>query len=209
VTDATPTGSWTANAQVSLWDGTTAHVLKPFGAIDAAPYDVEAIYAGAGPGTYSIRVEENDGGGQATLSAGTMSVSGTQCDAGCGASTPAAPPVADGTVGTPMRLGKGAGQNELTVTIDDATCSSTRAVVLFGNIGNYTGYQGAVTGCDLGTGPTGTITAPSGSVWFNVVWVNDAGAAGHPGSSSEGSRDWSSAGLCGVVEDDPSDAVCN
>ena len=37
VTDPTTTGSWGVNAQVSLWDGATAHVLKPFGAVDAAP----------------------------------------------------------------------------------------------------------------------------------------------------------------------------
>jgi hypothetical protein len=209
VTDAAPTGSWSANAQVSLWDGTTAHVLKPFGAADAAPYDVRGIYNASGPGTYSIRVEENNGGGEATLSEATLSISSTQCDAGCGITTAAAPPVADGSSGAPMRLGKGAGPSELTIAIDDTTCSSTRAVVLFGNIGNYTGYQGAVTGCDIGGGPTGTFTAPSGSVWFNVLWVNDTGAAGHPGTGSGGSRTWDAAGFCGVVADDPSDATCN
>lgn len=209
VTDAAPNGSWTANARVSLWDGTTAYVLKPYGAPDGAPYDVSSIYDAGGPGTYALRLEENGGGGQATLSAGAMSVTGTQCDAGCAVGSPAAPPVADGAVGEPMTLGKGPLPGQLTVTIDDATCSSTRAVVLYGTLGNYAGYQGAVTGCDIGAGPSGTFTAPSGSVWFNVLWVNDAGAAGHPGSGTSGPRSWNAAGLCGVVADDASDAICN
>lgn len=209
VTDATPTGTWTANARVSLWDGTRAYVLKPFGAADTAPYDVRSIYDAGGPGTWSLRLEENDGGGQASLSAATMNVIGIQCDAGCAVAAPAAPPMADGKVGSPMRLSKGTGADELTVTIDGATCASNRAVVLYGSIGNYTGYQGAVTGCDLGAGPVGTITAPAGSVWFNVIWVNDAGAAGHPGFGSSGARTWPAAGLCGSISDDASDAVCN
>jgi hypothetical protein len=209
VTDVTTTGSWGVNAQVSLWDGATAHVLKPFGAVDAAPYDVTAIYEAAGPGTYGLRVEENGAGGQARISAATLTAADVQCDSGCGAAVLPAPPVGDGETGAPVILGKGAGPNELTVTIDAATCSASRAVVVYGTIGNYGAYQGAVSGCDIGTGPTATFTAPGGSVWFNVLWVNDAGEAGHPGFSSAGARSWSAAGLCGVVDDDPSDAVCD
>ncbi|HEX6853246.1 MAG TPA: hypothetical protein VF139_17755 [Candidatus Polarisedimenticolaceae bacterium] len=209
VTDAAPTGTWTANARVSLWDGTRAYVLKPFGAADAAPYDVKASYDAGGPGNWSIRLEENGGGGEARLAAASLTAVGIQCDAGCAVSSPAAPPMADGEIGAPVLFGKGLGPDELTVSIDNATCSSSRAVVLYGSIGNYAGYQGAVTGCDLGAGPIGTITAPAGSVWFNVIWVNDAGAAGHPGFSSSGARTWPAAGLCGSISDDASDAVCN
>ena len=108
-----------------------------------------------------------------------------------------------------MLLGKSGSPNQLTVSIDNATCSASRAVVLYGAIGSYGGYQGAVSGCDLGAGPTGTFVAPAGSVWFNVIWVNDAGAAGHPGFGSSGARAWPAAGLCGTISDDASDPVCN
>lgn len=209
VTDRTPTGSWTANARVLLTKGAQTWQIKPYGAVDAAPYDVRAIYDAGGPGAWSILLEENDGGGTATVGVATLTAVGIQCDAGCAVATPAAPPMADGEVGAPVLFGKGLAPNELTVSIDNATCSSNRAVVLYGGIGNYTGYQGAVTGCDLGAGPIGTIVAPAGSVWFNVIWVNDAGAAGHPGFSNSGARTWPAAGLCGSTSDDASDAVCN
>jgi len=42
-----------------------------------------------------------------------------------------------------------------------------------------------------------------------VVWVNDGGAAGSPGSSSSAPRNWTAAGLCGVLTDDTSDPVCD
>jgi hypothetical protein len=117
--------------------------------------------------------------------------------------------VADGKVGQPVRFGRGAGPNQVTVTIDNATCDSNHAVVLYGTLGNYSGYQGAVTGCNIGAGPTASFTAPAGNVWFNVVWVNDGGAAGSPGSSSTGPRTWPAAGLCGVIDDDTTDPVCD
>jgi hypothetical protein len=98
----------------------------------------------------------------------------------------------------------------LELTLDNATCSAGRAVVVYGNIGDYSTYQGAVDlGCDLGTGPTATVTHAGDNVWFNVIWVNDNDAAGHPGFDSSGARTWSAAGLCGVVSDDTSDAVCD
>ena len=209
VADAPTTGSWNANVAVTLWDGAREFLIKPFGAADAPPYDISAIYDFAGPGNYAVRIEENNGGGRATISNAALSVTGIQCDAGCSVANPPAPPVADGTVGSPVRVGKGPGANELTITLDNTTCSSDRAVVLYGTIGNYTDYQAAPLGCNLGSGPTAVITAPAGSVWFNVLWVNAASAAGHPGFSTAGTRPWTAAGLCGVLSDDTSDAVCN
>jgi hypothetical protein len=117
--------------------------------------------------------------------------------------------MADGKVGQPVRFARGTGPNQVTVTIDNATCDSNHAVVLYGTLGNYSGYQGAVTGCNIGAGPTASFTAPAGNVWFNVVWVNDGGAAGSPGSGSSGARNWRAAGLCGVLTDDTSDPVCD
>ena len=209
VTDRMTDGTWTADARVSLWDGASWHVLKSYGAADTAPYDVKAIYDAAGPGAYAVRLEENGAGGQARISGVTLSVAGIQCAAGCGLASTPAPPVADGTVGSPLTLSKGVGADEVTVAIDSATCSSSHAVMLYGNIGSWGAYQGAVGGCDIGSGPTATITTPDGSIWFNVIWVNNAGAGGHPGFASSGPRTWSAAGLCGLVSDDPSDAVCD
>jgi hypothetical protein len=210
VTAPSTTGSWTGNARVTLWDGSTEYVLKNFGAADAAPYDVTSIYNAAGPGAYELRLEESNGGGLARLSAGTMTADGIECDLGCTSIATPAPPLADGWYGTGIRLGRGAGPDDIVVTIDNATCSDTRAVVLYGNVGDYGSYLGAVdVGCDIGDGPTATITHAGDDIWFNVIWVNSDDAAGHPGWSSSGPRDWDAAGMCGVASDDPADAVCD
>lgn len=85
------TGNWTANAQVSLFDGTTATVLKPFGVADANPYDVTSLYDGAGPGVYEIRVQENGAGGSAQLGAAALTVDTVDCDLGCACGAPVNP----------------------------------------------------------------------------------------------------------------------
>lgn len=210
VTGTASAGSWTANARVSLGDGTTFHVLKPYGAADANPYNVTSIYNAAGPGTYQVRIEENGGGGTAQLSAGSLMVQTIQCDSGCAGAAPPAPPLADGTTGTGLRIGKGAGTNELVFSIDNTTCSSNHAVVLYGTLGNFSGYQGTVdVGCNISTGPTAVVVHAGSNVWFNVIWVNADGEGGHPGFATSGPRTWPAAGLCGVAADDPSDGVCN
>ncbi|UCF81376.1 MAG: PKD domain-containing protein, partial [Acidobacteriota bacterium] len=63
----------------------TATVVKPLGAADANPYDVTGLYTGAG--TYQLQLTEAGkgcgGGGSATLTAGTLSVTApdvTECD---------------------------------------------------------------------------------------------------------------------------------
>jgi hypothetical protein len=209
VTDESTTGSFTANAKVSLWDGSAEHVIKPFGAPDSAPWDITAIYDAAGPGAYELRLEENGAGGSATIADATITATGIDCDAGCGSFSPPAPPVGDGIHGADMTAGKGPAPDSVTIDFDAATCSADHAVVVYGTLGDYGDYQGAPAGCNLGATGAGTVTLPPGSVWFNVIWVNDAGAAGHPGFSSAGARGWTAAGLCGVTSDDPSDAVCN
>jgi hypothetical protein len=210
VTGPTTTGSWTGNARVLLWDGTKEHLLKGAGSVDSGPYDVTEIYNAGGPGTYELRLEENGGGGEARLTGGTMTVEAVQCDLGCTSVAPPAPPVADGYYGTGVTLSNEAGSDEIVFSIDNATCSGSRAIVLYGDIGDFSSYQGAVNlGCDRGTGPTATVTHAGGNVWFNVIWVNEDNAAGHPGYGSGGSRSWSAAGLCGAASDDQADAVCN
>jgi len=139
-----------------------------------------------------------------------MTVEAVQCDLGCTSIAPPAPPMADGYYGAGVTLSNEAGSDEIVFSIDNATCSGSRAVVLYGDIGDYSNYQGAVDlGCDIGSGPTATVTHAGGNVWFNVIWVNEDDAAGHPGFDSSGSRSWGAAGLCGAASDDQADAVCN
>jgi len=86
-------GTWTVNARVSLVDPSSAvTILKAYGAADASPYNVKPYYTG--PGTYQVRLEENNGG-TATLSSGTMVVQKTiiQCDVSSCMGSSAQPPV--------------------------------------------------------------------------------------------------------------------
>jgi hypothetical protein len=210
VTGPTSVGSWTYDARVTLWDGSSEQVLKDFGETDTGSHDVRSIYDAAGPGSYELRLEENGGGGEARLSAASLDVAAAECDLGCTDIEAPAPPVADDWYGSGITLDKGPGADEIVITFDNATCSASRAIVVYGNVGDYGTYQGAVdVGCDLGTGPASTVIHAGDDVWFNVLWVNGDEAAGHPGFDSTGSRSWSAAGLCGVVSDDPADAVCD
>ena len=83
--------------------------------------------------------------------------------------------------------------------------------MVYGNIGDFTGYQGAVdTGCNVGTGGNTTFTHAGSGVWFNVIWVTSDAKAGHPGYDGSGLiRPWNAVGLCGATSDDQSDGVCN
>jgi WD40 repeat protein len=121
-----------------------------------------------------------------------------------------APPVADGLVGSAMTLTEGEGPEDLEISFDNATCSAVNAMVVYGNIGDYNGYQGAVdSGCNIGSGPDATITHAGSNVWFSVIWVNSLNQPGHPGFSSAGARTWSATGLCGATTDDQSDGTCD
>jgi hypothetical protein len=214
LTDATMTvsdtiaGSWTTNARVSLVKGANSTILKNFAQADANPYNVTAFYNAQGPGTYEIRVEEN-AGGVATVDSAVLGVDTIACTGTCAASSPP-PPVGDGLGGTQMmRASRGAGPDDVNITFDTATCSDNHAVVLRGNFGNFTGYQGAVaTGCNAGNTGTASFTQ-SGSYWFNVVWVSAGYVAGYPGTATSGPEPFTAAGFCGVTSDDASDQVCN
>jgi len=200
-------GSWTSNARVSLVKGANSTVLKDFAQADANPYDVTSFYNAQGAGTYEIRVEEN-AGGVASVDSAALAVQSFSCVGTCAAGA-APPPVGDGLTGNMMLAAKGAGPDDVNITFDAATCSDDHAVVLRGNFGDFTAYQGAVaTGCDAGGTGTAAFTQ-SGSYWFNVVWVNAADTAGHPGLATSGPRTWTAAGFCAVTSDDASDQVCN
>ncbi len=75
--DSAVSGSWTQNVRVTLLDPqANATVLKAYGQADGSPYNVLSFYTG--PGTYRLRIEEN-AGGTATLTNGSMTVQGTAC----------------------------------------------------------------------------------------------------------------------------------
>ena len=100
-------------------------------------------------------------------------------------------------------------------SLDNVTFSTVpaatddHAVVLYGDIGNFGGYQGAVaTGCNAGSSGSATFSQ-AGSIWFLVHWVNGNNVAGSAGDATAGERTYTAAGLCGVVSDDTSIQVCN
>lgn len=138
-----------------------------------------------------------------------MSTTSSSTSATTSPCTPTPPPVGDGwpghAAGNPMLLTKSG--NDIVATWDATTCNSSGALILYGNIGNFSGYAG---GADCAAGNTGTktFTPPAGDVWFNIVW--DSGTiGGHPGYSTAGARTWSSIGLCSMLTDNIGDNVCN
>ena len=123
---------------------------------------------------------------------------------------PPPPPLGDGlNGGSQMTAAHGLGADDVDITFDVGTCSDDHAVVLYGDIGNFGGYQGAVaTGCNAGSSGSATFSQ-AGSIWFLVHWVNGNNVAGSAGDATAGERTYTAAGLCGVVSDDTSIQVCN
>jgi hypothetical protein len=119
------------------------------------------------------------------------------------------PPVANGIAGNAMTASRGTGTDQVDVTFDILTCSEDHAVILYGDFGDFTAYQGAVTtGCNAGSGPTATFTE-SGSFWFVINWCSASNEAGSPGDATAGPRMWSAAGMCSVASDNTADPVCD
>ncbi len=206
-----PAGSWTASAQVSLIDPAAAvTVLKAYGAVDANPYDVTALYTG--PGTYQIRLEENLGG-TATLSDGTMEIQKAvvECDVSSCTGTSAPPPVQATGAGAAKFI-KHPDGNILRVTYDAVTCNAQRAILLYGILGDWAGYAGCADD-DLGNGGLDAAVDASGleNVWFNIVWTS-SGTAGHPGFVFQGGgnepRSWAVGTLCGMTGEDHGHPTC-
>jgi hypothetical protein len=103
-----PAGSWTDSVRVEFNDLTTWQLLKDYGVADTNPYDVTAHYNG--PGTYQIRITEQDGG-TATMSAGVLNVQDIQCDVDSCCDT--APEVSDDPA-HPFTIGKNGSLVDLT-----------------------------------------------------------------------------------------------
>jgi hypothetical protein len=125
----------------------------------------------------------------------------------------APPPVADGKLaGVAARFSKsGTVANQIDVTYGTSPCSASKAVILYGTLGDYSGYTGCAQ-ADAGASGTAAIDASAlSNVWFNIVWTSGV-TAGHPGYGFNGASDvpetWSAAGFCGIAADDHSNAVC-
>jgi hypothetical protein len=124
------------------------------------------------------------------------------------------PPVADGKLsGTAARFSEDATvAGQIDVTWGVAACSTSRAVVLRGAIGNFAGYTGCAQSEAGDTGSTTIDGSAIGDVWFNVVWTSGT-TGGHPGYGFDGSADveraWNAAGFCSLTADDHTDKSCN
>jgi hypothetical protein len=123
----------------------------------------------------------------------------------------AAPPPVKHTGANPAKFTKGAG-NTLNVTYDAATCSSSMAIILYGNLGTWTGYAGCAQS-NGGSGGSATIDSTGQTAtWYNIVWTSGT-TAGHPGfafnGTTEVARTWTVGNtVCGMTANDQSHATC-
>ena len=129
------------------------------------------------------------------------------------ATVSAPPPVADGKrAGVAATFSKNATISGLIdVTYDASVCVASKAVILYGNLGNFATYQGCALS-SAGNSGTATLDASSlDNVWFNILWTNGA-TAGHPGYGFNGIADlprtWNATGYCGVTADDHGTGAC-
>lgn len=119
-----------------------------------------------------------------------------------GDGVPSPPAVGDGRNGTAAAtfMKDEVTPGQINVTFDAATCAGQKAVILYGNIGNFASYQG-VAQCDGGsTGATTVDSEGLNNVWFNILWENGT-ITGHPGykfngASYETRPDLYAAGFC-------------
>ena len=113
------------------------------------------------------------------------------------------PPLADGKLaGDAARFSRNAGDpNLLDVTYDTSPCSTSKAVILYGNLGDFSAYVGSAQD-DAGSGGAAVIDSTGlDSVWFNIVWTSGT-TAGHPGYEFDGTgrrgTDLGRSGACRV-----------
>jgi len=123
------------------------------------------------------------------------------------------PPLADGKLaGDAARFSRNAGDPDLVdVTYGTSPCSGSKAVILYGNLGDFNAYAGSAQD-DAGNAGVAVIDgAGLADVWFNIVWTS-GNIAGHPGHEFTGGADversWSAVGLAGLTSDDHSNSAC-
>jgi hypothetical protein len=117
-----------------------------------------------------------------------------------------APPPVNNTGSEAAKFTKGMG-DLLDVTYDAVTCSSEKVIILYGNIGTWTGYEGCALTNGGNSGSTLMNSSGQSNVWYNIVWTSGT-TAGHPGFATSGARTWTVGTLCGMTTDDASHSSC-
>jgi hypothetical protein len=86
------------------------------------------------------------------------------------------------------------------------------AIILYGNLGTWTGYAGCAQS-NGGSGGSATIDSTGQTAtWYNIVWTSGT-TAGHPGfafnGTTEVARTWTVGNtVCGMTANDQSHATC-
>ena len=173
--------------------------------------------------------------GGATTSAYTAGASGSYtvsyASAGCtGTSAPhvvtisvceGPSPVADGklagTGATFYKDGSFAANGIIHVTYDTTTCSSHHAIVLFGELSDFSQYADDLpvngeASCNLTTDGDQFDSSAQADVWYDILWVNASGAVGHPGhlfyDGADASRSLTPGGRCSTTTPPSYDPTC-
>jgi hypothetical protein len=192
--DPVQTGTWTENARVSLIDPSgTSTILKDFGVADGNPYNVLSYYTG--PGAYGLRLEEN-GGGTATLTGGSVTVGRAECT---GASCTLPPETAPGTtLGTALNW---TGKETLTWPTNPSAQTYTLyrgtgadlPSLLSASTDSCTRYAGADTST---AGLAGDPEGVPGRFYWYLVTGSDGAVEGSAGDATAGARIVNSSGAC-------------
>ena len=190
--------------------GDTLALPLPTGAGVPVNTGVTAFYAAHGPGAYEMRwVIDAKAVDLANIN---LSVIPVVCNVWNGAACSAAagpPPVGDGLSGTGITLSKVSGDT-LHLTYDNVTCAGDHVIVLYGGLGDFSAYAGDVgAGCNGGTDGAADFDFAGTNAWFNVLWVDACGAAGHPGAATAGPRTWNASGACASSSDNHTQTTCN
>jgi len=170
--------------------------------IAGTPDSGEIVMAALPPGLHSVMLTVTDTAALETQITREITVAGTS-----------PPPLADGKLaGDAARFSRNSGDPGLIdVTYGTSPCSASKAVILYGNLGDFSAYAGSALD-DAGSSGTAVIDgAGLDNVWFNIVWTS-GNTAGHPGHEFTGGvdveRDWNATGFAGLTADDHSSDVC-
>ncbi len=175
---------------------TSTHALiVPSPAIDTAAPGCQDQFGGIVSNDQRLFLRPRDGDGNGSV----------ECDRGAfeapAASPVSPPPVPDGIVGSPMRVGKATpAAIDLPMAWDVATCPSQGYHLLFGDLADVSVYS--LAGSDCGLSVSGSDTwfgSASASVWFVIVPDDASVVEGSWGNSSSGIRNGSTpSNECGL-----------
>jgi hypothetical protein len=118
------------------------------------------------------------------------------------------PPVPDGSVGTPLRVGKGTQPNRLVLTWDATTCPAEGHHLLHGDLDTVAAPGVGGAACGLGTsGSFEWIGVPPGDLWLLIVAESAAGIEGSWGARSDDTPRGGGvvSGHCGMLVRDDSE----